>query len=216
MKALTVEEFKEAANTDNVIILDTRHANEFTQGFIPGAIFVGLEGRFAEWAGSLLPFDQPMLLVTPEGQEHETIIRLARVGFDKIEGHLKGGFAAWQAANEPIDLIVDVEADELELDIKHDPRIIVVDVRKEIEFGDGHVKDAINLPLGDLTDPGTMAVIEEDMNAYVHCAGGYRSVIALSLLKRQGIHNVRNIVGGWGAIKNQDAIETEKEESVLN
>jgi len=216
MQALSVAEFKEKAKSDNVIILDTRHANEFTQGFIPGAVFVGLEGRFAEWAGSLLPFDQHLLLVTPEGKEQETIIRLARVGFDKIEGHLKGGFEAWKAAGELIDLIIDVEADELAMDIPHDRNLIVVDVRKEIEFGDGHVKDAINLPLGDLIDPGTMAVIEEDMNAYVHCAGGYRSVIALSLLKRQGIHNVRNIVGGWGAIKNQDAIETEKEESVLN
>ncbi|MEO7310903.1 MAG: rhodanese-like domain-containing protein [Chitinophagaceae bacterium] len=216
MLALSVAEFKKQSADDDMIVLDTRPAVEFTQGFIPGSVFIGLEGRFAEWAGSLLPFDKPMLLVTPEGQEQETIIRLARVGFSKIEGHLQGGFPAWQQAGEKIDLIIDVEADELAMDIPHDPHLIVVDVRKEAEFGDGHVKDAINLPLGDMNDPATMAVIEEDMNAYVHCAGGYRSVIALSLLKRQGIHNVRNVVGGWNLIKAHHDIETEKEETVLN
>jgi len=216
MKALDIAAFKDRIKEEDMLVLDTRPATEFTGAFIPGAVFIGLEGRFAEWAGSLLPFDKPMLLVTPQGQEHETIIRLARVGFSKIEGHLKGGFAAWQKAGETVDMIVEVEANELAMDIPHDPHLIVVDVRKEIEFGDGHVKDAINLPLGDLTDPGTVAVLEDNMNVYVHCAGGYRSVIALSLLKRQGIHNVRNVMGGWAQIKDQAGIEVEREETVLN
>ena len=142
--------------------------------------------------------------------------RLARVGFDKIEGHLAGGFDAWKKGREKIDLIIDVEADELAMNIPHDPNLIIVDVRKEAEFGDGHVKDAINLPLGDLIDPAAIANLEENMNVYVHCAGGYRSVIALSLMKRQGVHNVRNILGGWASIKEQNDIEIEKEESVLN
>ncbi len=215
MKALSINDFK-ALMTDDIYIVDTRPASEFTQGFIPSSIFIGLEGRFAEWAGSLLPFDKPMLLVTPVGQEEETITRLARVGFDKIQGHLAGGFDAWKKAGEKVDLIIDVEADELAMDIPFDPNLVVVDVRKEAEFGDGHVKDAINMPLGDLIDPGTIANLEENMNVYVHCAGGYRSVIALSLMKRQGVHNVRNITGGWAAIKEQKNIETEKEESVLN
>jgi hydroxyacylglutathione hydrolase len=216
MKALSADAFKERMKEDDLIVLDTRPAIEFTNGFIPGSIFVGLEGRFAEWAGSLLPFDKPMLLVTPVGKENETIIRLARVGFSTIEGHLQGGFATWQQAGEKVDMIIDVEADELAMDIPHDLNLMVVDVRKEAEFGDGHVKDAINLPLGELTDPATMAVLEDHMNVYVHCAGGYRSVIALSLLKRQGIHNVRNVAGGWATIKEQENIIIEKEESVLN
>jgi len=216
MMALNLEAFKDKIKAEEVIILDTRPAAEFTQGFIPGSVFIGLEGRFAEWAGSLLPFDKPMVLVTPQGMENETIVRLARVGFSNFEGHLQGGFGTWQQAGEKIDLIIDVEADELAMDIPHDPNLLVVDVRKEVEFGDGHVKDAINLPLGDMNDPATMAVIEENMNAYVHCAGGYRSVIALSLLKRQGIHNVRNVVGGWNLIKEQPGIEVEKEETILN
>ena len=197
------------------ILLDTRPATVFTHGFIPGSISIGLEGRFAEWAGSLLSFSQPIMLVTEEGKEKETIIRLARVGFSNVNGVLKGGFAAWKEAGEEIDMIVDVEADELAMDIPFDDRLVVLDVRKPAEFADGHVKDALNIPLNDLVDPLNMSAIEEDQNVYVHCAGGYRSVIAASLLKRNGIHNVRNVLGGWQKIKEQK-IETAKENSVLN
>ncbi len=202
MKALNVNEFKKLMD-ENTIILDTREATTFTQGFVPGSVSIGLEGRFAEWAGSLLPFTTPMLLVTEPGKEKETIVRLARVGFDKVIGYLDGGFVAWKNAGEPIDLIIDVEADELMMDMPHDEKLIVLDVRRETEFADGHLKDAISLPLNDMTDPGRMANLEEDENIYVHCAGGYRSVIAASLLKRQGIHNLRNVLGGWGKIKLQ-------------
>lgn len=129
MTALTVEEFKKLI-TDDTIILDTRRADEFTLGFIPGSISIGLEGRFAEWAGSLLPFDLPILLVTDPGKEKETIIRMARVGFSKVQGYLEGSFEAWKKADEFIDLIIDVEADELMMDIPFDDRLVVVDVRK--------------------------------------------------------------------------------------
>lgn len=138
------------------------------------------------------------------------------MGLDKINGYLEGGFDQWQQSGEPIDMIIDVEADELMMDIPHDPNLVVMDVRRETEFADGHLKDAINLPLNEMTDPGTMANIEETQNLYVHCAGGYRSVIASSMLKRQGIHNLRNIVGGWGKIKEQERAEIVKEKSVLN
>lgn len=216
MTALDALTFKQAINQTDTVIVDTRPAEQFKEGFIAGSIFIGLEGRFAEWAGSLLPFDKPLLLVTEPGREQETIIRLARVGFSTINGYLQGGFESWKNAGYKMDLVIDVEADELAMDIPYDDHLIVVDVRKEAEFGDGHVKDAINMPLSDMTDTATLATIEENMNAYVHCAGGYRSVIAISLLKRQGIHNVRNIVGGYEAIKNQKGIKTEKEESMLN
>jgi glyoxylase-like metal-dependent hydrolase (beta-lactamase superfamily II)/rhodanese-related sulfurtransferase len=217
MQALSVAEFKEKMQDDNVIVLDTRDSDVFTQGFVPGSISIGLNGRFAEWAGSLLPFSKPMLLVTDPGKEKETIVRLARVGFDKIEGYLQGSFAAWQAAGEKIDLVIDVEADELAMDIPFDPNLIIIDVRKEPEFGDGHIKQAINIPLADLADPGSMANLEDNHNIYVHCAGGYRSVIAASLLKREGIHNIRNVVGGWGKIKELgDKFEVAKTAEVLN
>jgi glyoxylase-like metal-dependent hydrolase (beta-lactamase superfamily II)/rhodanese-related sulfurtransferase len=215
MKALTVEEFKKLAN-EEVIILDTRNANTFTEGFIPGSISIGLEGRFAEWAGSLLPFHAPLILVTEPGKEKESLVRMARVGFDKMQGFLEGGFEAWKNAGEEVDLIINVEPDELMMDMPHDPNLLVVDVRRETEFADGHMKNAINLPLHEMTDPANIANFEDTQNLYVHCAGGYRSVIAASLMKRQGIHNLRNVEGGWGAIRKLANVEIEKVNSVLN
>ena len=212
---LSVEEF-EAKIAKDVMVLDTRHASVFTKGFIPGSVFIGLEGRFAEWAGSLLPFHQPLIMVTEKGKEEETIVRLARVGFDNVEGYIDGGFDAWYNAGKNIDLIVDIEADELVMDIPFDPNMVVLDVRRETEFADGHVKNALNIPLQEMNDVAHIAILEEDRNYYVHCAGGYRSVIAASLIKRQGFHNLRNILGGWGNIKKEEKIEVVKEASVLN
>ncbi|HWC53064.1 MAG TPA: rhodanese-like domain-containing protein [Chitinophagaceae bacterium] len=215
LKALSVDEFKNLMDKE-VIILDTRHAEKFTSGFVPGSFSIGLEGRFAEWAGSLLPFDRTILLVTEPGKEKESVVRLARVGFNKMSGYLDGGFEAWKHAGEPIDMIVDIEADELIMDLPHDKNLVVLDVRKPAEYADGHLKNAVNLPLDDLTDPGNMGDIEEHHNLYVHCAGGYRSVIAASMLKRQGIHNLRNVLGGWNKIKAIEVAEIVKETPMLN
>lgn len=215
MRPVTVEKLKELLNTD-MILLDTRPSSVFTEGFIPGSISIGLDGRFAEWAGSILPFDVPLFLVAEPGKEKESIIRLARVGLDKVQGYLQGGYEAWKESGEISDLIIDVEADELMMDIPFDPNLVVIDVRKPIEFAEGHLKDAVNIPLNDMTDPASMANIEDNQNLYVHCAGGYRSIIAASMLKRQGIHNLRNVVGGWGKIKEQEKVKIVKESSVLN
>ena len=215
LTALSVDDVKNAIK-DDIVILDTRPADLFAQGFIPGSIFIGLEGRFAEWAGSLLSFGEPIIIVTEEGKEKETIIRLARVGFSKVIGYVAGGFKAWKDAGEETDMVIDIEADELAMDIPFDDRLVVVDVRRPAEFAEGHVKNALNIPLNELIDPVNMSGLEEDQNIYVHCQGGYRSMIASSLLKRQGIHNLHNILGGWNAIKEQSKIETEKESSVLN
>ncbi len=216
MQALSIKDFKERL-ADNPIILDTRHPDRFMQGFVPGAINIGLNGRFAEWAGSLLPFTQPIVLVTEVGSEKESIIRLSRVGLDNVVGYLSGGFEAWQNAGETIDLIIDVEADELAMDLPFDENLVIVDVRRETEYANEHVKEAINIPLDQLTDPGSMANLDDHHNIYIHCASGYRSVIAASMIKRQGIHNIRNVVGGIEAIKGlPDKFEFEKEAAVLN
>lgn len=210
---LTVAEFKEKVAND-VWILDTRPATEFTQSFIPGSISIGLEGRFAEWAGSLLPFDQPLVLVTTPGKEEETVVRLARVGFENVMGYLDGGLDAWVNAGEPVDIIIDVEPDELAMDIPHDERLEIVDVRKQGEFDAGHIKGATHAPLDTLMDPFNIALVDSDRNLYIHCAGGYRSVIAASLFKRQGYNSLRNVLGGYAKIKDQEGIEivtTEKE-----
>ena len=217
LKPLTVDAFKLKIKNEDLTILDTRNASLFINGFVPGSVFIGLEGRFAEWAGSLLPFTKPILLVTEEGKEKETIIRLARVGFEKFEGYLEGGFEAWKASGERFDLLISVEADELAMDIPFDENLVVVDVRKEAEYADGHLKQAINIPLLELIDPGSMANFDDHHNIYLHCAAGYRSVIASSLLKRQGLHNIRNIEGGWNKIiELKDKFEIEKSVEVLN
>ncbi|MFY7652731.1 MAG: MBL fold metallo-hydrolase, partial [Chitinophagaceae bacterium] len=217
LQPLTVSEFKKAMHNENTIILDTRPADIFTQSFIPGSIFIGLEGRFAEWAGMLLPFDKNILIVCEEGKEKETATRLSRVGFEKMQGYLKGSLQAWIAAGESIDMIIDIEADELAMDLPFDENLVVIDVRKEIEYAEGHITDAVNIPLETMNDPGSISNVEETDNLYVHCAGGYRSVIAASILKQQGFHNLRNILGGWNAIKEQgNKIPTQKTEALLN
>ncbi|MFI5187167.1 MAG: rhodanese-like domain-containing protein [Chitinophagales bacterium] len=214
-KQLSIEEFKNLINQD-AIILDTRSSDTFTLGFIPSAINIGLEGRFAEWAGSLLPFDQVIILVTEGGKEKESVIRLARVGFDKISGCLEGGFEHWKKAGQEVDMIINVEADELAMDLPFDNRLVVIDVRKPNEFAEGHINGAVNLPLTDMTDPGSVSFIDEEDNLYIHCTSGYRSVIAASLLKRQGIHNLRNVAGGWNQIRDLEKVKIVKEKSILN
>ncbi len=216
LQSIRVDLFREKIKDENTVVLDTRDSNVFINGFIPGAVSIGLDGRFAEWAGMLLPFDKPILLVTDPGKEEETAVRLARVGFSTVEGYLEGGFTAWQGAGEKIDMIVEIEADELAMDLPHDKKMLVVDVRRETEFADGHIKGAVNIPLSDMTDPASMADLDENKNIYVHCAGGYRSIIAASLLKRQGIHNLHNVQGGWAKIKEQKGIQVAKETSILN
>ncbi|UAY51762.1 MBL fold metallo-hydrolase [Ferruginibacter albus] len=218
MKGLTllsIEQFKEKIDQD-VIVLDTRDKTQFAEGFIPGSIFIGLEGRFAEWAGTLLPFDKTIILLTEKGKEEETVVRLARVGFSKIEGYLDGGFEAWQSAGEPIDMIIDIEADELAMDIPFDKNLRLLDVRRETEFAEGHVKNALSIPLEEMTDIAKIANFEEHDNLYVYCNSGYRSVIAASLIKKQGIHNLRNVLGGWQAIKEIDKIDFDKNIEALN
>ena len=215
LKPLSIQEVKKAI-ADEVLILDTRSKDVFIEGFIPGSVFIGLEGRFAEWAGSLLPFDKPMIIVSEIGKEKEAIVRLSRVGFSNVIGYVDGGFEAWKKSGEEIDLIINVEPDELAMDIPFDEKLVVLDVRKPTEFAEGHVKNAVSIPLEEMTNPAHLADFEEDQNIYVHCQGGYRSVIASSLLKRQGIHNIRNVLGGYKLIAEQKNIQTEKESSVLN
>ncbi|MBS1947418.1 MAG: MBL fold metallo-hydrolase [Bacteroidetes bacterium] len=216
LNPLGTEELKKIIKDEDVIILDTRPETVFSQGFVPGSINIGLNGRFAEWAGSLLPFDKPIVLIADIGKEKESIVRLARVGFDKIKGYLDGGLDAWKEAGNALDMIIDIEADELAMDLQFDKNLVVVDVRRETEFADGHIQGAVNIPLSEMNDPAAMANFEDTQNLYLHCGSGYRSIIAASLFKRQGIHNLRNISGGWNSIKEQKNIETVKEKSILN
>jgi hydroxyacylglutathione hydrolase len=208
---LSINRFKEMMTKD-AVILDTRPAATFCDGYIPGSIFIGLEGRFAEWAGNILPYDKHFILVTEPGKEDESVTRLARVGFNKIDGYLDGGFEAWKNAGENKDMIISIEADELAMDMPFDDKLQIIDVRKESEFDEGHIVDAINLPLQEMTDIAAVANFEETQNLYIHCAGGYRSVIASSIFKMHGLHNLRNIIGGWNKIKEEPKIKIKKAE----
>lgn len=200
LKALSVDEMK-AKITAGATVLDTREALVFTAGFVPESVSIGLEGRFAEWAASLLDFNQVIVLVCDPGKEQESIVRLSRVGLDNVEGYLSGGFDSWRQSGEPIDMIIDIEADELALDIPHDDLLEIIDVRSEQEFNSGHVEGATHIPLSNFRDIIQLASINTDGNLYIHCAGGYRSVIAASILKQQGFHNLRNVLGGYQKIQ---------------
>lgn len=211
---LSINSFKGFASKD-CILLDAREASEFTDGFIPGSIFIGLGLKFEEWSGKLLDPHKSILIIAPEGREGETCEKLANEGF-KIEGFLEGGYKSWKNAGEKMDLVIDIEADELAIDIPFDPNLTVLDVRSHIEFADGHLENAINLPLDEMTDIAQIAGFEENQNIYIYSGSGYKSVIASSLLKKQGYHNLRNVTGGWTEIQKQKNIVIQKEVSKLN
>ena len=198
-QALSPEAFEAAANETDAIILDVRHQNEFVKGHIPRSIFIGIDGGFAPWVGALIAdVKQPILLVTPEGREEETVTRLSRVGFDNTLGFLEGGFEAWKSASKDYDTISSVSADIFKEALEKDD-VPVFDVRKEGEFKSAHIKDAHLTPLDFLND--YLSEFPKNETFYVHCAGGYRSVIAASILKSRGIHNLIDVAGGFGAIK---------------
>tara|TARA_R110002051_G_scaffold75579_1_gene137400 strand:- start:5330 stop:6739 length:1410 start_codon:yes stop_codon:yes gene_type:complete len=197
--ALSPESFEAAANETGAIVLDVRHQNDFIKGHIPRSIFIGLNGDFAPWVGALIAdVEQPLLLVTPDGQEEEAITRLSRVGFDGTIGFLKGGFEAWKKASKEYDTITSLPAVEV-ADFINSKEAPVFDVRKETEYVSEHVIGAENTPLSELNE--YLAEFPNKGTFYVHCAGGYRSVIAESILKSRGIHNFIDIAGGFGALK---------------
>ncbi|OUW76132.1 MAG: MBL fold metallo-hydrolase [Flavobacteriaceae bacterium TMED212] len=204
MKALTTDAFEVLANETGAIMLDVRHQNDFVKGHIPKSVFIGLDGEFAPWVGALIgDVSQPLLIIAPEGREEETITRLSRVGFDNTLGYLEGSFKTWKKADKEFDSINGVNAVELEKMMKNE-NVPVFDVRKESEYFSQNIKVAQHTPLGFLND--LLNEFPENKTFYIHCAGGYRSVIAASILKKNGIHNLVDVKGGFKAIK-ETAIE---------
>ncbi|HET8572643.1 MAG TPA: MBL fold metallo-hydrolase [Edaphocola sp.] len=202
LKAMTADEV-DAARKNEIWLLDVRNPEDFTAEFVPDSINIGLNGRFAEWAAKLIPFDRHIILVADEGKAEEAVTRLARVGFHKVLGYLDGGVPAWKSAGKPVDMIIDVTAGELAIDLPFDKKMAVIDVRNDAEFAAGHVQGAQQVALETLLDPVVMAQLDDEKNMYVHCAGGYRSVMACSLMKRQGYNNLRNVLGGWARMKQE-------------
>jgi hydroxyacylglutathione hydrolase len=195
---LSAREFEAVANQDDVIILDVRHENDFVKAHIPNSIFIGIQGNFAPWVGSLLrDVNQKLLLVIPEGREEETITRLSRVGFDHALCYLKGGIEAWAAAGFETDSIKSISPQEFASQLNSES--IVIDARKPGEYEAEHVENAVNLPLDNVNE--NFQGIPKGTDFYLHCAGGYRSVIMASILKSRGIHNIINIEKGMSGIK---------------
>ncbi|WP_027067549.1 MBL fold metallo-hydrolase [Maribacter sp. Hel_I_7] len=198
-RALSPKAFEAAANETDAIVLDVRNQDDFAAGHIPRSIFIGLDGSFAPWVGALIAdVKQPILLVTPVGMEEEAVTRLSRVGFDGTLGYLEGGFDAWKKAAMEYDTVSQVDANKLKKVLETE-KAPVFDVRKESEFLSEHILDAKNTPLDFLNDH--LAEFPEKKQFYVHCAGGYRSMIAASILKSRGIHNLIDVKGGFKAIQ---------------
>ncbi len=198
-KPLSAEAFEVAANETAAIVLDVRHQDDFAKGHIPQSIFIGIDGGFAPWVGAMVGnVAQPILLVTPEGREEETVTRLARVGFDNTLGFLKGGIEAWKNADKQVDVVEGIDADELKNIIEKN-KIEIFDVRKPGEYLSEHITEADNTPLDFINDH--MSEFPSNKPFYIHCAGGYRSMIAASILKSRGIHNLIDVKGGFGKIK---------------
>lgn len=206
--ALSPDEFETAANETGAVILDTREAAEFAKGFVPNSINIGIDGSFAPWVGALIPdIKQKILLVTDVGREEEVITRLARVGYDYTIGYLDGGIDSWKKAGKEWDVIRSVSAEEFAR-VYNTDHAGVLDVRKPSEFETGHVSGAENIPLDDINDH--LASIDKNKTYYVHCAGGYRSMVFNSILRARGFENLIDIKGGYKAVKDTGKVKVEE------
>ncbi len=190
---------------NGALVLDTRAADDFEKGFIPGAMFIGLDGTFAVWVGTLIDIATPLLVVAAPGKEQEAILRLARVGYENVVGFLEGGIDAWKKAGMPIDTVTSVNPDEFAADVKSGKsKREIIDVRRPGEYDAGHVKGAELFCLTNFSDEKNLEKFSPEEPYYLHCAGGYRSVIATSILKAKGFTNIVNVRKGWNGIKSQD------------
>jgi len=197
--ALDSEEFEALANHEGALVLDVRTQAEYIKGHIPNSIFIGINGGFAPWVGALITdLKQPILLVVPEGKSKETVTRLSRVGYDNTLGYLKGGMEDWKTSGKEIDTLESISATEFE-NRSTSEKVNVLDVRKDGEYNAKHLEDAQHFALDFIND--NMNAVDSNKKYYIHCAGGYRSVIAASILKARGFNNLVDIAGGFGALK---------------
>ena len=196
-RALNPLAFELEAEANDALVLDTRGAEDFSKGFIPGSINIGLSGQFAPWVGEMiLDIKQPILIVAPEGKEEETVMRLSRVGYDGTIGYLKGGFAAWKAANKPVETVNRITAEQFAQEWNKED--IVYDIRRDSEYAAEHVDEAYHRPLSKIND--WIRNIDKTKPFAMYCGSGYRSMIAASILKARGYDNFIEVAGGFGAI----------------
>jgi len=204
---LNAIQFEIAANETNALVLDTRNGNEFAKGFIPNSVNIGLDGNFAQMVGDfVLDIKQSLLIVAESGKEDESIIRLSRIGFDNVIGFLEGGISTWKNADKELEQIERISAKEMESRLKS-RKFLVVDVRRKSEFDSEHIVDALNIPLREINDH--LAQLPKETPFIIHCAGGYRSMIAASILKQRGWNNFVDVAGGFNEIKNTSLARTQ-------
>ena len=194
-------QFLEVIEDESVLIIDARPSADLMLGYIPNAIHITpLTAKYAI-AMDIIRKDSPIVFIVEETIAAETLAYFTKAEFTGIKGYLNGGFASWTAAGKRIDLIIDVEVDELAMDIPFDEYLMVLDCRTEADFDKSHIKNSVSLPLADMGDPGSMSELDEHFNIYILTENGENSTLAASLLKKQGIHNVRIVVGGWEAVQ---------------
>lgn len=199
--SLSLEKFEQVMKEEDVIIIDTRPASLFLEGYIPNAIHFKPEIIQQAAALGLFSFHQPLVFVGPDAAQKIATNYFEKLGFLNIKGYLEGGFETWRDANKRYDLVIEVEADELAMDIQFDEYLMVVDIRSEEAYDKEHIKDSINLPIVEFADPGSMSEFDEHFNIYIVSEDGEMNTLAASILKKQGIHNIRIVQEGWEAIK---------------
>jgi rhodanese-related sulfurtransferase len=198
---LNFTQFLSLSQDDSVQIIDTRIASEFLRGYIPGSIHVALDEIKTLNALKIIEQDCPIILVCDQGTEEILIKRFELLGYTQVKGYLQGGFSNWSAAGEKIDLIIEVEVDELAMDIPFDEYLMILDIRTEDVYDKAHIKNSINLPLIEFGDPGAMSELDEHFNIYIIDDLGKQLLLAASVLKKQGIHNIRIVQDGWDAVE---------------
>lgn len=207
MNPLSISEFETVADEMGALILDTRNNGDFAKGFIPQSINIGINGDFAPWVGALIAnVNQPIILITEVGKEEETVTRLSRVGFDNLVGHLNGGFVAWKKAGKEIDTVNRITTDQFKTEVKIGESKII-DIRKQSEYSAEHIEDAYSKPLANIND--WIKDLDPKEHFFMHCAGGYRSMIAASILQARGFRNFSEIEGGFNAIAKTDIPRTD-------
>lgn len=217
MRALNSLDFKQLMDSDeNIIVLDGRNADTFAEGHIPGAILIPFNEYFEQWLTTLIPSGRNILLVCHENDAESMAEKLERSRRSVPLGWLEGGMDAWMANHLEFHLVIRVEADELAMDLPYDERLLVVDVRTEAEFAEGHVRDAMNIPMRNLSDTMTLSLIEEDQHLYICGPSDDKCMMAASVLLHQGYTLLRTVDGGWDVIRKQKGIPIEKETDKLN
>jgi rhodanese-related sulfurtransferase len=216
--SLSVDQFQQIVSNENAFIIDTRDEALFLEGYVPNSIHFKPEIIHQAAALGLISFAQPLVFVGDNDNEKIAIAYFEKLGFSQIKGWLEGGFSAWRNAGKRYDLIIEVEVDELAMDIPFDEFLMVLDIRTEEQYDAGHLKDAVHIPLLDFADPGSMSELDEHFNIYLVSQDGQNNTLAASILKRQGIHNIRVVKEGWDAIlliKDRFSIElTKKNKSI--